>query len=155
VQCNVSGSSSALPMSINQCNGSANGGGSTVTCTSTVVNQFVTPVASATTTTSAGTGGAGTAASSGAGGAGSGSAGSGGSGEATTASAGGAGSTTGSATGVIPVGSPQTGEGGAARADGGEFMKLGELAMIGAALAVAVALRRRHLLIGRSRVSQR
>jgi hypothetical protein len=43
VQCTAAGDASALPLSINQCNGTATGGGSSVTCTVTIANVF-TPV---------------------------------------------------------------------------------------------------------------
>ena len=63
VQCNVTGSTTAEPVTVNQCNGSSNGGGSTVTCATTFTNNFVAAAPTATTTTTtappAGAGGGG------------------------------------------------------------------------------------------------
>ena len=41
VKCTETGGATALPITINQCNGSANGGGSTVTCTTAFTNNFL------------------------------------------------------------------------------------------------------------------
>jgi hypothetical protein len=51
VQCNVTGASTAEPVTINQCNGSSNGGGSTVTCFTTFTNNFITTAPGTTPTT--------------------------------------------------------------------------------------------------------
>ena len=51
VQCDVTGGSTAEPVTINQCNGSSDGGGSTVTCTTTFTNNFVVSAPPTTTTT--------------------------------------------------------------------------------------------------------
>jgi hypothetical protein len=132
VQCNVVGASTALPLTINQCNGSANGGGSTVTCTATYTNNFVaaaTPTPTTTPTTPITPTGNGVASI----GAGSGVTG-------TAGSAPGAGGTAS----VIPVGGAQTGLGGAARASDDYLLLPGVLALLGAALALTFAARRRR-----------
>ena len=49
VQCTVTGAASALPVTINQCNNTATGGGSSVTCTATITNNFVTTTGPTTT----------------------------------------------------------------------------------------------------------
>jgi hypothetical protein len=179
VKCTESGGATALPLSINQCNGSANGGGSTVTCTVNFTNNFLAAVpttttppqapSTPTTTTpaapigptppSAGTGGAagpgGTAA------AGStapkAGVGSGVTGRTGTA-AGAAGTTRASALGqigVIPFGAAQTGFGGEARPSGSATLLLpGLLALLGAGLAMVMAIRRRHSTPAKTRSSK-
>jgi hypothetical protein len=148
VQCTVTGADSALPVTINQCNGSSNGGGSTATCTTTIANNFLAASATTTgTTPTSGTGGSGTT-------------GTGGAGGVTPATPGGAGATgltgspprgrpTGSTTnlgtvGVIPTGAPQTGFGGASHSRDDDLLFAGALALIGAGLALAVAVSRRR-----------
>jgi hypothetical protein len=51
VQCTVTGAASALPVTVNQCNGTATGGGSSVTCMTTMINNFVATTTTTTTTT--------------------------------------------------------------------------------------------------------
>src|SRR5450759_2680468 len=51
VQCTVTGAASALPVTVNQCNGTATGGGSSVTCMTTMTNHFVTAPPPTTPTT--------------------------------------------------------------------------------------------------------
>ena len=53
----------------------------------------------------------------------------------------------GTATGVLPVGSAQTGLGGASHSNNEDLVILGIVALIGSALATALALRRRQSLI--------
>jgi hypothetical protein len=157
VQCDVTGAATAEPVTINQCNGSSNGGGSTVTCMATFTNNFVAALPTTTTTipttpttvptptvpgpspTSGAATGAGTGSPVGSGVTG------------TTGSAGGAGGSTGTSAvtgtlGVIPFGSPQTGLGGASRSSDGDLLIPGVVAIIGAALAMAFAIRRRRSL---------
>jgi hypothetical protein len=67
----------------------------------------------------------------------------------TTGSAAGAGGSTGTSVvtgtlGVIPFGSPQTGLGGASHSSDGDLLIPGVVAIIGAALAMAFAVRRRR-----------
>jgi hypothetical protein len=145
VGCTVTGGTSALPVTVNQCNGTATGGGSAVTCMATLTNNFIAPATSTTTTTpasSSGTGGSGTTATPGAKGATP--AGSGVTG--LTGSAPGAGGSTGlvGTVGAIPSGAPQTGFGGASHSRDSDLLFAGALALIGAALASTVAIRRRR-----------
>ena len=164
VKCTVSGTDTALPVTINQCNGSSNGGGSTATCTTTIANVFLAslPTTTGTTPPTSGTGGTGGTGRSGGGGSGgSGTAGTGGTGGTTPATPGGSGATglTGSAAGaggstgsttnlgttaVIPTGAPQTGFGGASHSRDDNLLFAGVLALIGAGLALAVAVGRRR-----------
>jgi hypothetical protein len=145
VGCTVTGGTSALPVTVNQCNGTATGGGSAVTCMSTFNNNFIPAATTTTTTTPAstsGTGGSGTTATPGASGvtpAGSGVTG-------LTGSASGAGGSTGlvGTVGAIPSGAPQTGFGGASRSRDGDLMFAGVIALIGAGLALTIAVRRRR-----------
>jgi hypothetical protein len=149
VKCNVTGPATALPVSINQCNGSANGGGSTVTCTTRFVNNFITssPTPTSTPASPSGTGGSGTTGTPGAGGVtpvGSGATG-------LTGSAPGAGGSTGPPTivgtfGAVPFGAPQTGLGGASHSRDSDLLFAGALALVGAGLALTVAIRRRRTL---------
>jgi hypothetical protein len=153
VQCTETGGATALPVTITQCDGSSNGGGSTVTCTTAFTNTFeaATPTTTTAPATPAGTAPSGTA-SSGAGatkstGAAAAASGSGVTGR-TGASPGAAGSTAstgvGAATGVLPVGSAETGLGGASHSNNEDLVILGIVALIGSALASALALRRRQ-----------
>jgi hypothetical protein len=135
VQCNVVGSSTALPLTINQCNGSANGGGSTVTCTATYTNNFVAATPTPTPTTTPTPTPTPTPTGNGVGNIGAGSGVTG-----TAGSAPGAGGTAS----VIPLGGAQTGLGGAARASDDYLLLPGVLALLGAALALTVAVRRRR-----------
>lgn len=145
VGCTVTGGTSALPVTVNQCNGTATGGGSAVTCMSAFNNNFIPAATTTTTTTPAstsGTGGSGTTATPGASGvtpAGSGVTG-------LTGSAPGAGGSTGlvGTVGAIPSGAPQTGFGGASRSRDGDLMFAGVIALIGAGLALTIAVRRRR-----------
>jgi len=152
VKCNVTGAATALPVSINQCNGSANGGGSTVTCTTRFVNNFITssPTPTSTSASPSGTGGSGTTGTPGAGGvtpvtpAGSGATG-------LTGSAPRAGGPTGPPTivgtfGAVPFGAPQTGLGGASHSRDSNLLFAGALTLVGAGLALTVAIRRRRTL---------
>jgi hypothetical protein len=68
-----------------------------------------------------------------------------------TGSAAGAGGSTGTSAvvgtlGLIPSGSPQTGFGGASHSSDGDLLIPGVVAIIGAALAMAFAIRRRRIL---------
>ncbi len=165
VKCTVSGAATALPVTINQCNGSSNGGGSTVTCTTTIANNFLVPSATTTgTTPPSGAGGSGTTGTPGAGGTTPGAGGTTPGAGGTTPGAGGTtpggsgvtgligsaapagGSTNLGTTGVIPSGAPQTGLGGASHSRNDALLFAGMLSLIGAGLALAVALGRRRTL---------
>jgi hypothetical protein len=153
VQCDVTGATTADPITVNQCNGSSNGGGSTVTCATTFTNNFVAaaptttttvPVAGAggtttTTTPAAGAPAAGgpTAGAGGATGAGSGVTG-------VTGTAAGAGGSTGALAAIVPVGSPETGLGGAAHSRNDDLLWLAVALFAGAGLAATVGIRRRR-----------
>jgi hypothetical protein len=146
VACTVTGGTSALPVTVNQCNGTGYGGGSAITCMSTFTNNFIPAAASSSPTTPSGTAGSGTTTAQGTGAAtpGSGSTG-------LTGSAPGAGGSTGTGragglgtTGVVPTGAPQTGFGGASRSRDDTLAYAGVLVLIGAALASALAIRRRR-----------
>ena len=145
VKCTVTGGATALPMTITQCDGSSNGGGSTVTCTTAFTNNFE----AATPTTNTGPGSpSGAGGSKGAGGT-SGAGGTPASGSGVTGITGaspGAGGSIGTSAsiGVIPVGSAQTGLGGASHSTNDHLVLLGALALIGAALAAAFAIRGRR-----------
>jgi hypothetical protein len=149
VACTVTGGTSALPVTVNQCNGTGYGGGSAVTCMSTFTNNFIPAAVTPTPTSPSGTGGSATSPTPGAGGVtptGSGATG-------LTGSAAGAGGSTGTGTGtatglgitgVVPTGAPQTGFGGASRSRDDALSYTGVLVLIGAALASALAIRRRR-----------
>jgi hypothetical protein len=147
VKCTVTGAGSALPASINQCNGSSNGGGSTVTCSTTIVNDFV-PLSTTTNGTPAGNSGSDATGTVGASPvppatpSGSGLTG-------LAGASGGAGGSTGTrtnlgATGVVPTGAPQTGFGGSSRSHEDPLVLAGTIALIGAGLASAIAIVRRR-----------
>jgi len=156
VECTVTGGTSALPVTVTQCDLTAIGAGSSVTCNTTYTNNFES---STTPTSPTGTGGSGTA------GAGGGTSGTGGSGTTATTpttpggsgatgltgTAAGAGGSTGPPTivgtlGAIPSGAPQTGFGGASRSHDSDFLYAGTIALIGAGLALTIAIRRRRTL---------
>jgi hypothetical protein len=146
VACTVTGGTSALPVTVNQCNGTGYGGGSAITCMSTFTNNFIPAAGSSSPTSPSGAGSTGTTAASGAGGA---TPGSGVTGR--TGSAAGAGGSTGTGTatglgttGIVPTGAPQTGFGGASRSRDDALSYAGVLVLIGAALASALAIRRRR-----------
>jgi hypothetical protein len=149
----VTGTDSALPVTISQCNGTSNGGGSAVTCMATIADVFVP--ASTTTTTTAAIGTGGTAAAGGttptgglAGGSG-GSVGAGGS----TGTASGAGGPTGTVASVIPTGAPQTGFGGASLSTNPDLVYVGGVALAAAGLTMVLAIRRRRASVVSSRQS--
>jgi hypothetical protein len=156
VQCDVTGATTAEPVTINQCNGSSNGGGSTVTCATTFTNDFVAAAPTPTTTTTtpaagAGAGGGGggttpttalptptpTAGAGGSNGAGSGVTG-------VTGASPGAGGSTGALGTTVPVGSPQTGLGGAAHSRNDDLLYLAAASLAGAGIALTLAIRRRR-----------
>jgi hypothetical protein len=146
VGCTVTGGASALPVTVNQCNGTATGGGSAVTCMTAVTNHFIAPVATTTSPTApSGAAGSGTTkapAPSGGRPGGSGATG-------LTGSAPPAGGSTGPPTivgtfGAVPSGAPQTGFGGASHSRDDGLVVAGVIAIIGAGLALAVAIRRRR-----------
>jgi hypothetical protein len=148
VVCDVTGATSADPVTVNQCNGSSNGGGSTVTCATTFTNDFVAvaPPTPTTTTTVAPTG------------------------TPTTVAPTSTPTTVGTTTpttpttpttvapvgtlstvapvDVIPAGAPSTGLGGASRSSDDILLVPGALALIGAGLAAALAVRRRRQVSG-------
>lgn len=156
VGCNVTGATSADPVTVTQCNNTAIGAGSSVTCNTTYSNNFIAATTTTTTTpaSSTGTGGTGTGTGTG----GTGTSGAGGTGTtATTAvtpggsgatgltgTAAGAGGSTGTTATVIPTGAPQTGFGGASRSHDSDFLFAGVIALIGAGLALTIAIRRRQ-----------
>jgi hypothetical protein len=159
VGCTVTGGTSALPVTVTQCNNTAIGAGSSVTCMAAFRNNFVTPTTPTLPTGTAGSGtasaGGGTGGTSGAGGAGTTEttpATPGGSGATgLTGNAAGAGGSTGPPTivgtlGAIPSGAPQTGFGGASRSHDSDFLYAGTIALIGAGLALTIAIRRRRTL---------
>jgi hypothetical protein len=150
VQCDVTGATTADPITVNQCNGSSNGGGSTVTCATTFTNNFVAAAPTTTTTVPvAGAGGtttpttpvavvpaagspaAGTAAGSGVTG--------------VTGTAAGAGGSTGALATIVPVGSPETGLGGAAHSRNDDLLWLAVALFAGAGLVTTVGIRRRRV----------
>jgi hypothetical protein len=146
VACTVTGGTSALHVTVTQCNGTGYGGNSAVTCMTSFTNNFTPAAASSSPTSPSGAGGSGTTAAQGAGGAtpGSGSTG-------PTGSAVGAGGSAGTGRamglgtiGVVPTGAPQTGFGGASRSRNDALSYAGVLVLIGAALASALAIRRRR-----------
>jgi hypothetical protein len=113
---------------------------------STFTNNFIPAASSSSSASPSGTGGSGTTPAAGAGGATSGSGATG-----RTGSAVGAGGSTGTGratglgtTGVVPTGAPQTGFGGASRSRDDALSYAGVLVLIGAALASALAIRRRR-----------
>jgi hypothetical protein len=117
-----------------------------VTCMTTVTNNFLASLPTTTgTTPTSGTGGSGATGTGGAGGvtpAGSGVTG-------LTGSAPGAGGSTGpttnlGTTAVVPSGAPQTGFGGASHSRDDNLLFAGVVALIGAGLALAVAVGRRR-----------
>ena len=143
------GGSTALPVTINQCNGSGNGGGSTVTCTTTITNNFLSLTTVTTPTSPSGTS---PAPSSGSGGTGT-PAAAGGVGSwlsptGLTGSAPGAGGSTGTspvgALGVVPSGGPQTGLGGASHSRDSNLLFAAALLFLGAGLDFTIAVRRRR-----------
>ena len=143
VACTVTGGTSALPVTVNQCNGTGYGGGSAITCTSTFTNNFIPAAGSSSPASPSGTGVSGTTAAQGAGSATPGS--------GSTGSAAGAGGSAGTGTamglgtiGVVPTGAPQTGFGGASRSRDDALSYAGVLVLFGAALAAALAIRRRR-----------
>jgi hypothetical protein len=145
VGCTVTGGASALPVTVNQCNGTATGGGSAVTCMTAVTNHFIAPVATTTSPTApSGAAGSGTTSPprpSGATPGGSGATG-------RTGSAPPAGGSTGPPVGnfgAVPSGAPQTGFGGESHSRDGGLVFAGVIAIIGAGLAIAVAVRRRRI----------
>jgi hypothetical protein len=135
VECTVTGAATAEPVTVNQCNGSSNGGGSTVTCATTFTNDFVaappptpTPAPAPTPTVAPSPVGSGVT--------------------GITGAAPGAGGSTGTLSGisaVIPLGAPETGLGGASHSRNNDLLILGLVALFGAAVAMAVAIRRRRL----------
>ncbi len=153
VQCTVTGGATALPVTITQCDGSSNGGGSTVTCTTAFTNNYEAATPTTTTTapaspaTTAPTGASGTKSPAAAGAGGSGVTGRTGASPGAAGSTGSTGSGVGVATGVLPVGSAQTGLGGASHSGNEDLVILGIVALIGSALATALALRRRRALV--------
>jgi hypothetical protein len=149
VQCDVTGATTADPITVNQCNGSSNGGGSTVTCATTFTNNFV--AAAPTTTTTVPVAGAGgtttpTTPAAGAPAAGSPAAGTGAGSGVTglTGTAAGAGGSTGALATIVPVGSPQTGLGGAAHSRNDDLLWLAVALFAGAGLVTTVGIRRRR-----------
>jgi len=165
VKCTVTGGATALPMTITQCDGSGNGGGSTVICTSAFTNNYeaasqtttATPASPTAATTPPSVSGTGPSGIGGAKGAGPPRAGGPG-GTSTTGVPPKGGGPTGTfrsvlapPTGIIPVGPPQTGLGGASHSTNDDLVILGIFSLIGSALATALALRRRQLLLIRGR----
>jgi hypothetical protein len=139
VACDVTGATSALPVTINQCNGTATGGGSAVTCMATMANNFVTPTTTTTTATAPASPTKAVGASGGSGSTG------------LTGSSPGAGGSTGppsivGAFGSVPSGGPQTGFGGASHSRDDNFLFAGALALVGAGLALTLAVFRRRAL---------
>jgi hypothetical protein len=167
VQCTAKGHASALPLTINQCNGTATGGGSNVTCTASIANAFspvpppvttppvttppvttppvttppvtTPPVTTPPVTTPpvTATGAGGTPTATG---------------SSATSSSSGTGSSGSTGTGaspsaVLPTGAPQTGFGGAARSGDNVLMiAFGGAALFGAVAATVLAIRRRRSL---------
>ena len=170
VQCTATGDASALPVIINQCIGTATGGGSGVTCSVSIANVF-TPVTPPVTTPPVTTPPVTTppvttppvvtppvttppvvtppvttppVTTTGAGGT---STASGSSGTSSSSGTGPSGSTgTGaSPSDVLPTGAPQTGFGGAAHSGDNVLMiALGSAALFGAIAAIGLAIRRRR-----------
>ncbi len=163
VQCTAVGGASALPLSVNQCNGTATGGGSSVTCTVSVANVFeqvAPPVTTPPVTTPPGTTPpvttppgttppvttppgttppVTTAPGNTTGGIAVAAASSG------ASSSSGTGPSSGTSGTVLPTGAPQTGFGGAARSgDDGLLIVLGAVALFGALAAGGLAVRRRR-----------
>lgn len=141
VGCEVTGAASALPVTVNQCNGTATGGGSAVTCMTKVENNFV-PLS--TTTAPTGSASFGAPRAPGASGATPGGSGSTG----LTGSVPGPGGSTAKSPsgtfGAIPFGAPQTGLGGASHSRDGTLLLAGVLALVGAGLALTLAIVRRR-----------
>jgi hypothetical protein len=151
----VTGTDAALPVTINQCNGTSNGGGSAVTCMATVADVFVPASTTTTTTTATPTGTGGTGAAGGttpAGGLAGGSGGAVGAG-GSTGTASGAGGPTGTLASVIPTGAPQTGFGGASLSTNPDLVYVGSIALAAAGLTMFLAIRRRRASVVSSRQS--